>query len=544
MLTLAVFTRLDWLILGGYLLLMAAIGTLSARRKTDAEGYFLAERSMPTWAVALSIIATSLSVATFVGAPQESFTGDLTYLSLYLGTFVSAVVVATLFIPRFYRAGTVTIYGYIDKRFGETAMMAVSCMFLLGRLLASGARLFIAAIPVCLLIFGKFEPSRTELVIAICLIGAVGTAYTIAGGIRAVIWTDTVQIIIVIGAAVLSICLLLHIIPLPIGGVFHALGQPTSGLDGHSKLRLLDTAWNSTSKWTLWTALIGATFLNTAAYGVDHDLVQRMLTARSPLRGSLSLVIAQVLSMVVVALFLTVGLLLYVFYKRPDIMGGNAPGDPLRASLQVYPQFLLYHMPTGLAGLAIAGMFAAAQGSLDSAINAMASSAVADLYWPIRRRMGMPLDKSAKSKAPRLAVGLTGAVLIAFAIMSAFRYDPNEKTLIDFALGVMSFAYTGMLSVFLTALLTRRGNTATVLSALATGVIVTTLLQDSIYGWWTLRLFGRAHRLASFWWMPIGTIVSFLVCVSGRRRRNVVGRGDESSISARPSSTSQPVGRC
>jgi len=510
---LAVFGVLDWAIVAAYLALMAGIGAWAARRKTDAAGYFLAERQMPTWAVALSVVATSLSVATFNGAPQEAFTGDLTYLSLNIGGFLAVLVVATLFIPRFYAAGTLTIYGYIDQRYGETARIAVSCMFLIGRLLASGARLFIAAIPLCLLLFHTFEPKTSQLVAAIILIGAIGTGYTIAGGIRAVIWTDAVQIVIVAGTAVLSVLLLLHWIPLSVGDLLRVLREPVSN-SGHSKLRLLDTSWSSGGEYTLWTALIGATFLNTAAYGVDHDLAQRMLTARSAWRGGLSLLAAQCVSVCVVGLFLCVGLLLYVFYRRPDVMGTGAPMDQLRSTMAVYPQFLLAHMPTGLAGLAIAGMFAAAQGSLDSAINAMASSAVSDLYWPIRKNLGLSVDETGAT--PRIAVAITGAVLIAFAIISALRYDPSQKSLLNFALGVMSFAYTGMLGVFLTALLTRRGNTASVLLALLTGVIVTTLLQDGIYQRWTNLLFGHPHTLATFWWMPIGTVAAFGVCVAGR----------------------------
>ncbi len=510
-LPLAVFGTIDWCVLAAYLALMAGIGAWAARKKSDAAGYFLAERQMPTWAVALSVVATSLSVATFNGAPQESFAGDLTYLSLNIGGFLAVLVVATLFIPRLYQAGTITIYGFIEQRYGEDAKIALSCMFLVGRLLASGARLFIAAIPLCLLMFHTFAPTRVQLIEAIALIGVIGTAYTIAGGIRAVIWTDTAQIIIVVGTVLISIGMLLHKIPLSVGDLFHLLRAPAPGID-HSKLRLLDVGWKG--EYTLWTALIGATFLNTAAYGVDHDLAQRMLTARSAIRGSLSLVVAQCVSVCVVSLFLCVGLLLYVFYRRPDVMGSAAPLDEIRTTMAVYPQFLLAHMPTGLAGLAIAGMFAAAQGSLDSAINAMASSAVADLYWPIRRRLGYV--ESQGTATPRVAVALTGTILIAFAILSAFRYDPAQKSLLNFALGVMSFAYTGMLGVFLAALLTRRGNTASVLAALLCGVVVTTLLQDSILGSLSQHLLATTWRVPSFWWMPIGTVASFAVCVIGR----------------------------
>jgi Na+/proline symporter len=372
-----------------------------------------------------------------------------------------------------------------------------------------------AAIPVSLLLWGMTSADggtgipKWQLITSIILIGAVGVAYTVAGGVRAVIWTDTAQIIIVIGAALLSIFLLLHSIPA-------SLGEILATLNNQGKLRIIDTSFNATSEFTIWTAIIGAAFLSTAAYGTDHDLAQRVLTAKSPLRGSLSLIYSQCLGMLVVGMFLILGLLLYIFYNRPDIMGSAAPKDAVSSSYAVYPQFLLRHMPSGLAGLAMAGMFAAAQGSLDSAINAMASSAVADLYWPLRRRLGKPVDSS--SKAGRAGVLLVGAALILFAVVSAWVYNEKTQTLIPFALGVMSFAYTGMLGVFLTALLTRRGNTASVLAALGTGLVVTTLLQDGILAWWTAAIFGSPLRLCFYWWMPIGTVCSFVVCVLGKPR--------------------------
>jgi SSS family transporter len=510
---LATFGGLDYAVVAAYFGLMIFIGHFAARRKTDAEGYFLAQRSMPSWAVALSTVATALSVATFTGAPQQAFTSDLTYLTTNLGGFLAIFVVAFVFIPRFYRAGTVTIYGYIDQRFGETSRMAVSCTFLIGRLLASGARLFFAAIPVCLLLYGTARPDKVQLIKAILIVGAVGIAYTVAGGIRAVIWTDSMQICIVMGALLLSIFILLYKIPLSLGQIVDVLRQPTAAT-GASKLRLFDLSTDPSHVYTLWTALIGGTYMGLASYGVDHDMAQRMLTAKSPLRASLSLIAAQCIGVVVVATFMIAGLLLWIFYKRPDIMGANAPTDPLGDATQVYPQFLLNHLAPGLVGLAMAGMFAAAQGSLDSAINAMASSAVSDLYWPIRRRMGLPVH-SETTKSPRLAVLGMGLLLILFAIWSVFRYDTKKDTILQFALGVMAFAYSGMLGVFLTALLTRRGNGASVIAALIVGILVTAALQKSVYPVWTKALFGKPHALAEFWWLPIGATISFFVCLAG-----------------------------
>jgi SSS family solute:Na+ symporter len=523
---LAVFGPLDWGIIGLYFAAMIYIGVIAARKDQDTREYFLAHRSMPTWAVSISIVATSLSAATFVGAPDLAFKGNLSYLVLNVGGLLAVVIVATLFVPKLYRAGTITIYGYLNDRYGQGAMIAVSTMFLIGRMLASGARLFIAAIPLCLLMFAgrndaNFEATRWQLILAIALIGGVGTFYTAFGGIRTVIWIDVIQFFIVVGAAALSIFLLFHAIPLSVTQIFETLADPHSGPAGHSKLFIGDTRLDFANPYTLWAAIFGASFLNAAAYGVDQDLAQRFLVAKSVMRGALSLIWAQLISIVVISGFLLIGLLLYIFYKRPDIMGGLAPANP-PGSQGAYPWFLLNQLPTVLSGISIAGFFAIAQGSMDSAINALASSAVADVYYPLRRRFGVADDTARDTSTPKVAVAFMGACMSLLGMLCVFLYDKNNRTLIDFALGVLSFSFTGMLGVFLTALLTPRGNTTSVVAALVTGVITVILLQPGLYEGWSVRLPPMLHlptHLASTWWMPIGTLASFILCVSGRPRR-------------------------
>lgn len=516
---LAAFEYLDWVIVGGYFALMIGIGFAVSRKARDAEEYFLAGRSLPTWALAVSIVATTLSAATFVAVPDDVYLGNIGYLSLFLGTFVAVFVVGLLFVPRLYAAGTVTIYGYLRPRFGEGAVVAVSLTFLVGRLLASGARLFMAAIPLTLLLFGTEHPAdhRGQLVFCIALIGLVGTFYTVKGGIRAVVWTDATQLLLVVGAAVVTVFLLYHRIGRPPGQLFAILSDPATGPGPHGKLTLFDTSVDLSKKYTIWAAVFGFTFLNVANYGVDHDFAQRFLVSKSPLKGAVSVIASQFITVAVVALFLLVGLLLYVFYKRPDVMGAAAPGYSPAGKLEpAYPQFILREMPTGLAGLAVAGFFAVAQGSMDSAINAMASSVVADLYFPLRRRLGRPADAAMPTHAPKVAVAAVGVLMSVFAAGCALFYDPARTSLIDFALGVMNFAFAGMLGVFLTALFTRRGNTASVVAALVAGAVTITLLQPQLLPGWTGALFGTKVQLAFPWWMPIGTGVSFLVCVAGR----------------------------
>jgi solute:Na+ symporter, SSS family len=512
--TLAIFGPLDWGVLIGYFALVTLVGLAVARKDQDTDEYFLGDRSIPTWAAALSIVATMLSAATFVGVPDAAYSGDLSYLSLSLGGVIAVFVVAFLFIPRLYHAGTVTIYGYIAQRYGETSRLAVSCMFILGRLLASGSRLFMAAIPVCLLMFGAKQPALWQLVLAICLISAVGTIYTVMGGVRAVVWVDVIQLAIVVGTAFITIAILLHRVPVSVPEIIHVLAHSPSRPHGASKLHWLDFSFNPTITYTVWTAIIGGTFLNTAVYGVDQDLAQRFLVTRSAFRGSISVIASQFISIAVISLFLCIGLLLYVFYQRPDVMH-TTHVTPQNGN-SIYPWFLLNELPTVLSGLSIAGFFAIAQGSMDSAMNALASSIVADIWLPLRQRYFKNDPNSAASaKASKLTVAVVGAMLGGFAIFCAIIYDPHNKTLLDFALGVMTFAFSGLLGVFLAALLTSRGNSVSVIAALIAGILTVTMLQDSIMAWWTPHIFHSVWRLAWPWWMPIGTVASFLCCVLG-----------------------------
>lgn len=530
--TLAAFGPVDWVVLGAYLATMLGIGLAAAwresRQKSNTAEFFLGGRSMPTWALAISIVGSSLSAATFIGAPDYSYGGNLSYLILNVGGLIAVFIVGFVFVPRLYNAGTVTIYGYLAQRFGEPARMGVSAAFLLGRMLASGSRLMMVALPLCMMVYGVENAdaiSKRQMVVAILAVGFVGTFYTVFGGIRTVIWVDVIQFVLVVGAAALTIALLLHKIPLDAPQIVRVLSDPSNTADGSSKLKLVDLSTDPRKPFTLWAALTGALLLNVAAFGVDHDLAQRFLVAKSPSRGALSVIASQFVSVGVVFVFLLIGVLLFIFYKRPDVMGAAAPGYAPAPNMASYQQFMLRELPPVVSGLAITGLFAVAQGSMDSAINAMASSAVADLYLPIRRRRGRPVDADAPVDAPKWAVALMGAAMTLFAIGCAYAYDPKDRGFLDFALGVMTFAFSGMLGVFFTALLTRRGNSASVILSLVTGAAAVALMRDAPFRWVTGRVLGTAHTLAFTWALPVATALAFLVCVAGRPSRAAAGEG-------------------
>ncbi len=363
--------------------------------------------------------------------------------------------------------------------------------------------------------FGPKTPTFGEYVLAICLIGVVGTFYATVGGVRAVVWVDTIQFVIVVGAALMTIGILIHRIPMNLSGILDVL-QHARVPDGGHKLAVVSLSTSPAKPYTLWAAIFGNSFLMIAAYGTDQDLAQRFLITKSARRGGISVIASQFISIAVVILFLAIGLLLYIFYDRPDVMGAAHQLAADRKS--VYPWFLMHELPTGLAGLSIAGLFAVAQGSLDSAMNALGSSIVADVWIPLRH--GSRGNSTNTGHASKAVVAGVGAALCLFAIVCAGVYN-RQTTLVDFALGVMTFALSGMLGVFFTALLTRRGSSASVIAALLMGPLSVAALQDYVTALWTPTVFGHAIKFAWPWWMPIGTAASFLVCAAGRGTRSV-----------------------
>ncbi len=504
------FAMGDWVVLFAYLGAMIALGCIVGRRARTTSDYLVASRRMPFWAAGLSLLATSLSAATFVGAPEASYTGNLTYLSQSIGSLLAAGVVAALFLPAFYRRNVTTVYELLERRMGVEGRLCASGMFLLGRVFASGARLFIASIPISLILFEDSEPQH--LVLAILVIAVAATLYTMAGGIRAIIWTDTAQVVILLGAVIAAIVLLLQSFDAPLGEVFERLAQ-TPNDDGSTKLTLVDTRFDPSLPFTLWTAIIGMTLLNTAAMGTDQDLAQRLLTCSSWKKAAGAVLLSNVLGVAVVALFLFAGLLLWAHYHP---LGAATAGAP--PAQDVFIRYLLIEAPTGLRGLVIAGVAAAAMSSLDSALGAMSSATVWDFYK--RARPGK--SEMHYVRASRVAVVVWGAVLAGFACVCVWWQRESGEGLLEFALGVMTLAYGGLLGVFLTVLLTRRGNALSALVALGAGLVVSLSLQNlPTIGAWTLNEDWAVWSLG--WRMTAATLIAFGLCALGTPRRRVGG---------------------
>lgn len=530
------FGTLDVFVLGLYFLVLVATGVwFSMRKNRNTEDYFLGGRKMPVWAVAVSVLATSLSAATFIGGPQQAYAGNLTYLATNIGMILAALVIGLLFIPAFYRHHVATVYELIGKRCGPAGVVATSGAFLLGRIMASGARIYIVAIPAALIMFGA-QPEEaipdTHLLMAIGALVVVGIVYTLVGGVASVIWTDVVQMLVFMVAIGAAVFVLLSQIPVPASEIVSALREARVGEGGPSKLTVFDTRMDWGSSFTLWASIFAFTLWGVAAYGTDQDMVQRMLTCKSAARGSWSVISANIAAIPVVGVFMGVGLLLYIFYDRPDIMGENAPDYEVFDSARIFLSFVLREMPAGLTGLMLAGLFAAGLSSLNSGLNSMSSTVVNDFYRRIAK------DRSEKHYlfVGRLGVVFWGVVLGGFAGLCIYWQRSAEEQLIDFALGVMAFAYAGMVAVFLTVICTKRGSSASVIAALLLGIIATLLLQPWFANW-AMGSFASglppaladpwrtlANDVAFPWRFMIAAALSFVVCLLGKAIDNPVSK--------------------
>lgn len=509
------FGSLDLAVVVGYFLVLAITGSMFSRTKVEtSDDYFRGSRSMPSWAVAVSIVATSLSAVTFIGAPAESYGGNLTYLATNIGMILAAIVVAAVFIPAFYRSDSSSIYELLGTRFGPAARKGASMTFLIGRVLASGARIYAGAIPASIVLFGierGVEPRN--LMLSIAVLSFVGIVYTLMGGIRSVIWSDVIQFTILIGAALCAIGLIIASINAPLGTVLTELRSGAA--DGGSKLTLFDLSLDLHAPFSLPACIIGFTLLGIGSYGTDQDLAQRMLTCKDAKDGSRSVIVGILLGIPSVAVFLTLGLLLWVVYQRPELttLDGAAPPE---ASVTIFLHYILTQIPPGVRGLMMAGLFAAGLSSLNSAINAMSAAFISDLYEPIvsKRRAQQPSQRELV-RVGRYAVVGWGIVLGIFACICIYWRAQNNETLINFALGIMGLAYAGLVGVFFCALFTKRGSSRSVLAALVSGFVWMLITQPFLYNMLpaiqteSLDWFYGIHFT---WKLTIGVAISFCVC--------------------------------
>jgi solute:Na+ symporter, SSS family len=481
------FTTLDFLVLTVYVLGVTAWGVWLGRGQTGARDYFLGGRELPWGAVLFSVVATETSTLTFLSIPGLAYATDLGFLQLTIGYLLGRVVVAFVLLPAYYRGEIGTAYALLESRFGLPTRRFASGIFMFTRALADGVRLFATAIPLALITGWSYPAS-------ILVIGVLTLIYTFYGGIRAVVWVDTLQLLVYTAGALGALAVLAAATPGGMGGIFSAAAEA-------GKLETFRLGWDIAQPYTLWAGIFGGAFLSMASHGTDQLIVQRLLTCRNLRQSQWALIGSGVVVIAQFALFLVIGLGLWQFYGAREF--GRTD--------EIFATFIIEQLPAGLTGLVIAAIFAAAMSSLSSSLNSLASATTYDFYAPLRGG-----GEAALFRMGRVFTLLWGVILIGGALLFRARDTP----VVELGLAIASFTYGGLLGGFFLGVLNRRANQRDAIAAIATGIVV---MSAIVFARWYSTLFAwiglggvadalyRIGAIAWPWHVVLGTLITFSV---------------------------------
>ncbi|MET8358934.1 sodium:solute symporter [Micromonospora sp. NPDC005171] len=490
--------QLDLVVIVLYLVVIAFVGLRLSGKQKSAKDYFVGEGRLPWWTVSFSVVATETSVLTVISVPGGAYSGQgFGNVELALGYVIGRVVVAAVLIPLYKRGGFVSAYQYLGERFGLKLQGLASVTFVFTRLLAEGVRLFASAIPIKLLLdeFG-LNVGYQAIIVVLTLITVV---YTYLGGIKAVIWTDAIQMGLYLGGAILAIAVLSHAV----------------GFDGYSqaldagKFQLFDTnfalAHVLTSPFALPTAIIGGAIFAMASHGSDQLIVQRILSTRTLREGQKAMISSGIFVVIQFAAFSLVGALLWSYNK-----GQTFKELGLASSDNLYPSFILHALPVGISGLLVAGILGAAMGSLSSALNSMSNSTVADFIHSFFRKV--PSDDTML----RLARVMTLVWAVLMAIF-ACAFSSSTGNVYLTGLTIAGYTYGALLGAFLLGRLVKRANQVDAVIAFLVTVAVMTYIVRYVKIDVTTAGTTTATAIAAQWLVPIGVLITLVVgAVSSR----------------------------
>lgn len=507
-----------------YFVLIVGIGLYAGCHNKTLRDFTLGNHTIPWWAVLASLIAVETSAATFLGTPAEGFTTRaFFYAQLAIGTVLGRIIVATIFIAPYFRYNVTSIYEFLTARFGPATKNMASGIFLLTRVLGIGVRLYLGGL-ILVVIWHYFKPNTPETMYdyfwSILIITLITTVYTMVGGIKAVVWTDLIQASLMISSLVFVIWYLLHLV----GG----LNIVKENFGGYwSNIHYIQTGWDKTlpfgealskmleEPYTLFAAFIGSTFITMASYGTNQGTMQLLLTSKNINKSRLSLILSGLVDIPFALGFLTIGILLSVYYTHT----GGAPAIP---DNEIFANFIVHQMPVGLRGLMIAGVFATMMGSTSAALNALATSFTSDFYIPYIKPHATEKESI---RAARLSTLVFSILMIGVGMMAAYSVLHNPRlTIIPIAIGIVGYTYGSLLGVFLIGILTkRRGDDRTNIVAMLLGMIAVLFLAKIhlpgiidfgrfMPAWWP--------AISWPWYVCIGSIVTILCALPFKTKKS------------------------
>ncbi len=442
------------------------------------KGYFLADNAVPWWAISLSIVAAETSTLTVISVPGLAYDKNFCFLQLVMGYLIGRTVVSFLLIPQYFRGELVTAYQLIERRFGQRLRALTAGVFLATRAAAEGVRVFAVAIVVRvamgILLVGVSDFQRD--LVAIAIVTVLTLMYTIKGGLKAAIWTDVMQQTVYVTGTLVAFFTILHMSPGGWATVHRVAGQA-------GKFRVFDFTLNSTTTYTLWSGIIGGTFLTIGSHGTDQLIVQRLLAARSQRQAQIALLLSGVIVFFQFSLFLMIGAMLFVFYRF------FPPHTAFTRTDTIFPEFIVSRMPHGVSGLLIGAILAAAMSNLSAALNSLSSTAIVDFYMRL-------CPNSTEKRRIWLSRGaMVGWAFVLFGLALVARHGGR---VIEVGLTIASVAYGGMIGVFLLGVLTRTASEFGAMVGMICGLAL------NFYLWFF-------SNVSFTWYAALGGAVTFVV---------------------------------
>lgn len=429
------FGVVNTLVLALYLVALVWIGLRFARRGGDTNDFFLAGKRIPWWAAGISIFATQLSAITFVSTPAVAYASNWLVLPGKAMILLMAPIVVLLYLPFFRRLDITTAYEYLERRFGLAVRLFGSASFIAFQLLRMAIVVFLPALALSTI-------TGINVYLCILIMGVLSTLYTVLGGMEAVIWTDVLQTVVLVGGMLAAII----IIATDVGGFGAVFDSANAG----GKMQMWDWSMSTTDLAT-WSILLGTLALQFGPYTTDQSVVQRYMTTKDERGAARGIWLNGLMAVPVGLLFMLLGTCLYVFFQsRPELLHVGMKND------EIFPLFVSGQLPAGLSGLVIAGVFAASMSSLDSSMHSIATACTVDWH---QRLSANATEASSLRLARRLTLALgtiavvTASLLVTFDIQSLW-------FLFQKCLGLLS---SGVVGIFALGIFTRRASSRGVL---------------------------------------------------------------------------------
>lgn len=453
------FGWLNYAVIAVYFVVLILVGFYFSARQRSTQDYFSGGGRIPWWAAGLSIFGTALSAVTFMAIPAKTFATDWSYLLYNFSILIATPVVVIVYIRRFVRLNLTTAYEYLEKRFNVTVRWLGSFSFILFQVGRIGIVLYLPAIALSLV-------TGIDIFSCILVMGLISMFYTYIGGIEAVIWTDVIQVIVLMGGAILSIVVIFF-------SLDHSIFSLIREASALEKFNVLNFSFDW-SVPTFWVVVLGGFFANLVTYGSDQTMVQRYLTANSERNAIKSSWTNALLVIPATLLFFSVGTALFLFYvKFPEKMDPFAKDNDA-----IFPWYIIQNLPAGVSGFLIAGVFSAAMSTLSSSMNSIAASFTTDFYLRIKPKT--PAKRSLQvAKLTTLVSGILGTLFALWMATAAI------TSLWDTFFKVLGLFTGGLGGLFLLGLITKRANSVGAII----GLLASSVIQFLVVNYTDLHLF-------------------------------------------------------